>query len=75
MIATHLPTRLLCASALILVSAAAADAKSRPGLHAHAPHARVSHRAVRVAPPKDPYADYWNDPSRQGFPSWGLTGN
>jgi hypothetical protein len=32
-------------------------------------------RRLRPAPPKDPYADYWDDPSRQGFPSWGLTGN
>jgi hypothetical protein len=70
---------LLAASAMVF-SAAPADAKPKPGLHAnhHAKHhARIVHSPVRLrpAPPKDPYADYWNDPSRQGFPSWGLTGN
>ena len=70
---------LLAASAMVF-SAAPADAKPKPGLHAkhHAKHhARIVHSPARLrpAPPKDPYADYWNDPSRQGFPSWGLTGN
>jgi hypothetical protein len=66
---------LLAASAMVF-SAAPADAKSKPGLHAKH-HARIVHGPARLrpAPPKDPYADYWNDPSRQGFPSWGLTGN
>jgi len=68
---------LLAASAMVF-SAAPADAK--PGLNAkhHAKHhARIVHSPARLrpAPPKDPYADYWNDPSRRGFPSWGLTGN
>ena len=65
---------LLAASAMVF--SAPADAKTKPGLHAKH-HARVVHGPARLrpAPPKDPYADYWNDPSRQGFPSWGLTGN
>jgi len=70
---------LLAASAMVF-SAAHADAKPKPGLQANHParhHARIVHSPARLrpAPPKDPYADYWNDPSRQGFPSWGLTGN
>ena len=69
----------LAASAMVF-SAPLADAKSKLSLHAkhHARHgARIVHSPahLRPAPPKDPYADYWNDPSRQGFPSWGLTGN
>ena len=70
---------LLLASAVVF-SAASADAKSKSGLHAkHQAKHRVqvvhSPARLRPTPPKDPYADYWNDPSRQGFPSWGLTGN
>jgi hypothetical protein len=66
---------LLAVSAMVF-SAAPADAKSKSGIHAKH-HARVVHSPARLRPaqPKDPYADYWNDPSRQGFPSWGLTGN
>jgi hypothetical protein len=67
---------LLAASAMVV----SADARSRTGLHAkhQARHrAEIVHSPARLrpAPPKEPYADYWNDPSRQGFPSWGLTGN
>jgi hypothetical protein len=65
---------LLAASAMVF--SAPADAKPKPALHAKH-HARIVHSPARLRPaqPKDPYADYWNDPSRQGFPSWGLTGN
>lgn len=62
-------------SAAMVAFAPAAGAKPKPGVHAQSHHARTPHRAARVAPAKDPYANYWNDPSRQGFPSWGLTGN
>ena len=66
----------LLLAATMVVSAAPADAKSKSGLHAKH-HARIVHSPARLRPaaPKDPYADYWNDPSRGGFPSWGLTGN
>ena len=68
---------LLAASAMVF--SASADAGPKPGVHAkhHGRHqARIVHSPARLRPaPKDPYADYWNDPSRQGFPSWGLTGN
>jgi hypothetical protein len=64
---------LFAAATLVLMPAAGAKSnKHKPGLHAHAHHARTAHRVVPAAP-KDPYADYWNDPSRQGFPSWGMT--
>jgi hypothetical protein len=65
---------LLFALSAMVFSAAPADAKPKPGLHAKH-HARIIHSPARLRPaqPKDPYADYWNDPSRQGFPSWGLT--
>jgi len=64
----------------MVFSAVSADARPKPGRHAqhHAKHrVQIVHGPARLrpAPPKDPYADYWNDPSRQGFPSWGLTGN
>ena len=67
---------LLAGLAAIFVAAAPADAKLKSRLHAKH-HARIAHSPARLRPaqPKDPYADYWNDPSRQGFPSWGLTGN
>jgi hypothetical protein len=69
---------LLAASAMVFV-VGPADAKAKAGLHAkhHAKHrAQIVHSPARLRPaPRDPYADYWNDPSRQGFPSWGLTGN
>jgi hypothetical protein len=65
---------LLVAAAVALTPAANARSKPKPGLPAAAHKARGAHGAVRAAP-KDPYADYWHDPSRQGFPSWGLTGN
>ncbi len=65
--------RLLCAGACVLSLAASADAQSGTGLHTHK-HASARHaKKVRApAPPKDPYANYWNDPSRQAPPfSWG----
>lgn len=64
----------LAASAMVF-SAAPADAKAKSGVHTKH-HPRIVHSPARLRPaPRDPYADYWNDPSRQGFPSWGLTGN
>ena len=67
---------LFAASAIVFVAPAPADAKSKSTQHARH-HARIVHSPARLRPaqPRDPYADYWNDPSRQGFPSWGLTGN
>jgi hypothetical protein len=67
---------LLLAASAMVVFATPADARPKSGLHAKH-HARIVHSPARLRPaqPKDPYADYWNDPSRQGFPSWGLTGN
>ena len=71
----------LAASAMVFSASASASADAGPksGLNAkrHGRHqARIVHSPARLRPaPKDPYADYWNDPSRQGFPSWGLTGN
>lgn len=63
-------------AALAMVFSVPADARPKSGLHAKH-HARIVHSPARLraAKPRDPYADYWNDPSRQGFPSWGLTGN
>jgi hypothetical protein len=65
---------LLFALSAMVFSAAPADARPKPGLHARH-QARIIRSPARLRPaqPKDPYADYWNDPSRQGFPSWGLT--
>jgi len=67
-------TALLFAALAMIFSAAPADAGRKSGLHAKH-HARIIHSPARLraAKPRDPYADYWNDPSRQGFPSWGLT--
>jgi hypothetical protein len=67
---------LLAGLAAVFVAAVPADAKPKPRLHAKH-HAGITHSSARLRPaqPKDPYADYWNDPSREGFPSWGLTGN
>ena len=71
---------LLFAALAMVFSAAPADARPKSGLHAKH-HARIIHSPARLRPahrvvpaaPRDPYADYWNDPSRQGFPSWGMT--
>jgi hypothetical protein len=67
---------LLLAATAMVFSAAPAGAKTKSGLHAKH-HARIVHSPACQCPaqPRDPYADYWNDPSRQGFPSWCLTGN
>jgi hypothetical protein len=65
--------------AATMVVSAPSDAKPKSGLHAghHAKNrTQIVHSPARLRPAQpDPYADYWNDPSRQGFPSWGLTGN
>ncbi len=60
---------LLCAAALVVTTSAIADATpAKKGAKAQKPHA---HRMVRQAqPPQDPSRAYWNDPSRQGFPSY-----
>jgi hypothetical protein len=71
---------LLFAVSAMVFSTAPADAGPKSAVHAkhHAKQrGQIVHSSARLRPaqPKDPYADYWNDPSRQGFPSWGLTGN
>ena len=60
---------LLCAAALVLTTTAIADAASaKTGAKAHKHRA---HKVVRqVQPPQDPNRAYWNDPSRNSFPSW-----
>ena len=70
-------TRLLCAFAILALSAGIADAKpAKSGLHARAHHAqKIRARHATPAPVRDPNAAYWNDPGRNQFPSWGLTGN
>jgi hypothetical protein len=58
--------RLLFAAVFAFATGAAAHEAPRKAHHKRAyVHAQPA--------PKDPYANYWNDPSRQGFPSWGLT--
>lgn len=68
-------TTLLFAGALALLLAGPAIAKDHAaGAHAHKVHKTETARAARraTAPPKDPYAGYWNDPSRAAPPfSWG----
>lgn len=64
-------TPMLLAGAFALLLAGGAAAKDNPGLYAH-PHGKASTRHVKKvrvpAPPKDPYAAYWKDPSRQAPP-------
>ena len=64
-------TTLLLAGAFALLLAGGAAARdTAKGVHADK---TKTVRAVRKPTTlKDPYANYWNDPSRQGFPSWGL---
>ena len=67
----------ICAGAVVVFAASAgAQSGNGPGMHA-TPHGKAvptRHvKKVRVpAQPKDPYAKYWDDPSRQAPPfSWG----
>ena len=69
-------TTLFCAGAMVLLAGGAeAQSGSASGMYAD-PHAKAGARQVKKpraqARPKDPYAAYWNDPSRREFPSWGL---
>ena len=62
------------AFALLLSGSAAAKNSAAPGAHSHKAHKTKTVRAARqpIVPPKDPYAEYWKDPSRQAPPfSWG----
>jgi len=62
---------MLLAGAIALSFAGGAAAKdSATGVHTHKTYRTKSVRAVRrpVMPPKDPYAEYWNDPGRQAPP-------
>ena len=60
----------LCASACVLLltgGAAAKDSASKP-TYAKAQRMHKPVRAVRPVQPEDPYAKYWDDPTRyQGF--------
>jgi len=65
---------MLLAGAVALLFGGGAAAKDHAtGVHAYRAYKIKSVRAVRrpVMPPKDPYAEYWNDPSRNGPFSWG----
>lgn len=68
---------LVCAAALLALPGSAAIAKSGKEASAkqrtHMVHKRV-HAAhpMKPAKPKDPYAAYWNDPTRNEFPSYGY---
>jgi hypothetical protein len=65
---------MLLAGAIALLFVGGAAAKDNAaGVHADRAHKTQSARAVRrpVMPPKDPYAEYWKDPSRNGPFSWG----
>jgi len=59
----------LCASACVLLFTGAAAAKdSTQATHVKAHRMHKPLRAVRPVQPQDPYAKYWNDPSRySGF--------
>ena len=65
-------TTMLLAGAIVLAFAGGAAAKDRAtdGAHAHKVHTaktlRAGRRAAKPAPQKDPYATYWDDPSRRG---------
>jgi len=62
-------TTMLLAGAIALAFAGGAAAKDRAtgGVHAHKTHAAKTVRgARRPAPQKDPYAKYWDDPTRRG---------
>ena len=66
-------TTMLLAGAIALSFAGGAAAKDGNGVHVHKPQKTKTVRTARqpVAPPRDPYAAYWNDPSRNGPFSWG----
>ena len=73
-------TTLVCAGVIpLLVGSAQAQYGNAPGTYAY-PHGKMNTRQVkkpraqRPAPPRDPSAAYWKDPSRYEFPSWGLRG-
>jgi hypothetical protein len=55
---------LLCAAASVLLLAGGASAHETGKPHKHR---AKKVQAVQPAPPKDPYAKYWNDPGR-AFP-------
>ena len=65
-------TTLLLAGAIALLLSGGAAAKDRAtgGVHAQKTHKaktiRAARRAVQPAAPRDPYARYWDDPTRQG---------
>jgi hypothetical protein len=69
----RMKTTMLLAAALALSFAGGAAAKDRNGMHVHKSHKAKAVRVVRQPPaaPRDPYAGYWNDPSRNGPFSWG----
>ncbi|TMJ06236.1 MAG: hypothetical protein E6G97_00805 [Alphaproteobacteria bacterium] len=67
-------TTMLLAGALALSFAGGAAAKDAHGVSVHKTHKAKTLRAARqpaMPPPRDPYAAYWNDPSRNGPFSWG----
>ena len=66
-------TTMLLAGAIALAFAGGAAAKDANGMHVHKTHKTKTVRTARqpVTPPRDPYAGYWNDPSRNGPFSWG----
>ena len=65
-------TTMLLAGAIALSFAGGAAAKDENGLHVPKTHKTKTVRATRQpVTPKDPYAGYWNDPSRNGPFSWG----
>jgi hypothetical protein len=66
-------TTMLLAGAIALSCTVGAAAKDANGAHVPKVHKAKTTRAARqsAAPPRDPYAGYWNDPSRNGPFSWG----
>ena len=69
---------LVCAASLLLPGSAAvakSGAEAKAKVRTHMVNKRVhAVRPAKPAKPKDPYAAYWNDPSRNEFPSWGYRG-
>jgi hypothetical protein len=57
----------LCAGASVLLLAGSAIARETGKPHAKTHRAPKAH-VVEPAPPKDPYANYWNDPGRAAPP-------
>jgi hypothetical protein len=67
---------LICAGAVVLFAGSAtAQSGNAPGIYGpqHGKPVTTRHvKKVRMPQPSDPYAKYWNDPSRQAPPfSWG----